>query len=67
MGDNPFPTLSKMQSANHNPTNTRSDLRGSVPVSEPQDFDAIRRQILEHCAYRSATDYEAITVKALRE
>ena len=26
---------------------TLLDLRGSVPVSGPQDFDAIRRQVLE--------------------
>ena len=30
-------------------TRTLLDLRGSVPVSEPQDFDAIRRQVIgEH-------------------
>jgi AbrB family looped-hinge helix DNA binding protein len=35
---------------------TLSDFRGSIPVSEPQDFDAIRQQILDRRAYRSATD-----------
>jgi AbrB family looped-hinge helix DNA binding protein len=35
---------------------TLSDFRGSLPVSEPQDFDAIRQQILDRRAYRSATD-----------
>jgi AbrB family looped-hinge helix DNA binding protein len=30
-------------------TRTLLDLRGSVPVSEPQDFDAIRQQVIrEH-------------------
>ena len=31
-------------------TRTLLDLRGSVPVSEPQDFDAIRRQVIEEHA-----------------
>jgi AbrB family looped-hinge helix DNA binding protein len=35
---------------------TLSDFRGSVPVTEPQDFDAIRQQVLDRRAYRSATD-----------
>jgi AbrB family looped-hinge helix DNA binding protein len=35
---------------------TLSDFRGSIPVSEPQDFDAIRQQFLDRRAYRSATD-----------
>jgi AbrB family looped-hinge helix DNA binding protein len=35
---------------------TLSDFRGSIPVSEPQDFDAIRQQVLDHRAYQSATD-----------
>ncbi len=26
---------------------TLRDLKGSVPVSEPQDFDAIRRQVID--------------------
>ena len=26
---------------------TLADFRGSVPVSEPQDFDAIRREVLD--------------------
>lgn len=28
-------------------THTLLDLRGSIPVAGPQDFDAIRRQVLE--------------------
>jgi AbrB family looped-hinge helix DNA binding protein len=35
---------------------TLSDFRGSIPVTEPQDFDAIRQQVLDRRAYRSATD-----------
>jgi AbrB family looped-hinge helix DNA binding protein len=35
---------------------TLSDFRGSVPVTEPQDFDVIRQQVLDRRAYRSATD-----------
>lgn len=35
---------------------TLSDFRGSIPVSEPQDFDAIRQQVLDRGAYRSAPD-----------
>jgi AbrB family looped-hinge helix DNA binding protein len=35
---------------------TLSNFRGSIPVSEPQDFDAIRQQVLDRRAYRSATD-----------
>lgn len=35
---------------------TLSDFRGSIPVCEPQDFDAIRQQVLDRRAYRSATD-----------
>jgi AbrB family looped-hinge helix DNA binding protein len=35
---------------------TLSDFRGSIPVSEPQDFDAIRQQVLDRRAYRSAMD-----------
>lgn len=35
---------------------TLSDFRGSIPVSEPQDFDAIRQQVLDRRAYRSVTD-----------
>lgn len=31
-------------------TRTLLDLRGSVPVSEPQDFDAIRRRVIEEHA-----------------
>jgi AbrB family looped-hinge helix DNA binding protein len=35
-------------------TRTLLDLRGSVPVSEPQDFDAIRRQIIREHARKVA-------------
>jgi AbrB family looped-hinge helix DNA binding protein len=35
---------------------TLSDFRGSIPVSEPQDFEAIRQQVLDRRAYQSATD-----------
>jgi AbrB family looped-hinge helix DNA binding protein len=35
---------------------TLSDFRGSIPVSEPQDFDAIRRQVLDNRAYRTDPD-----------
>jgi AbrB family looped-hinge helix DNA binding protein len=35
-------------------TRTLLDLRGSVPVSEPQDFDAIRRQVIAERTQRSA-------------
>jgi AbrB family looped-hinge helix DNA binding protein len=35
---------------------TLSDFRGSIPVSEPQDFDAIRQQVLDRRAYRTVTD-----------
>jgi AbrB family looped-hinge helix DNA binding protein len=35
---------------------TLSDFRGSIPVSEPQDFDAIRQQVLDRRAYRKTTD-----------
>lgn len=31
-------------------TSTLLDLRGSVPVSEPQDFEAIRQQVIEEHA-----------------
>jgi hypothetical protein len=31
-------------------THTLLDLRGSVPVSEPQDLDAIRRRVTEEHA-----------------
>jgi AbrB family looped-hinge helix DNA binding protein len=31
-------------------TRTLLDLRGSVPLSEPQDFDAIRRKVVEEHA-----------------
>ena len=36
-------------------TRTLLDLRGSVPVSEPQDFDAIRRQVVEEHARKVGT------------
>jgi AbrB family looped-hinge helix DNA binding protein len=35
-------------------TRTLLDLRGSVPVSEAQDFDAIRRQVIAERTQRSA-------------
>jgi AbrB family looped-hinge helix DNA binding protein len=35
---------------------TLSDFRGSIPVSEPQDFEAIRQQVMEGRAYRTMTD-----------
>lgn len=35
---------------------TLSDFRGSIPVSEPQDFDAIRQQVLNRHAYRTETN-----------
>jgi len=35
---------------------TLLDLRGSVPVSEPQDFAAIRRQVIEERARKVAQD-----------
>jgi AbrB family looped-hinge helix DNA binding protein len=35
---------------------TLLDLRGSVPVSGPQDLAAIRRQVIEQRARKAATD-----------
>lgn len=35
---------------------TLLDLRGSVPVTEPQDFDAIRRQVIASHAKEVAGD-----------
>jgi AbrB family looped-hinge helix DNA binding protein len=35
---------------------TLSNFRGSIPVTEPQDFDAVRQQILDRHAYRSPMD-----------
>lgn len=35
---------------------TLLDLRGSIPVSEPQDFNAIRRQVIEQHAQEIAQD-----------
>ena len=35
---------------------TLKELRGSVPVSGPQDFDAIRAQVLAEHARKVATD-----------
>jgi AbrB family looped-hinge helix DNA binding protein len=32
---------------------TLSDFRGSIPVSEPQNFDAIRQQVINRQAYRA--------------
>lgn len=37
-------------------TRTLFDLRGSVPVTEPQDFAAIRQQVLTVHAHEVATD-----------
>ncbi|MCD6290971.1 MAG: AbrB/MazE/SpoVT family DNA-binding domain-containing protein [Anaerolineae bacterium] len=39
-------------------TRTLLDLRGSVPVSEPQDFMAIRRQVIESHAREVAQSDE---------
>ncbi|HEY64413.1 MAG TPA: AbrB/MazE/SpoVT family DNA-binding domain-containing protein [Caldilineae bacterium] len=39
-------------------TRTLLDLRGSVPVSEPQDFTAIRRQVIESHAREVAQSDE---------
>jgi AbrB family looped-hinge helix DNA binding protein len=35
---------------------TLNDFRGSIPVSEPQNFDAIRQQVLDCRAYRTQTN-----------
>ncbi len=35
---------------------TLSDFRGSVPVAEPQDFEAIRQRILAARDYRTSID-----------
>jgi len=35
---------------------TLLDLRGSVPVSQPQDFDAIRRRVIKHHARQVSQD-----------
>jgi AbrB family looped-hinge helix DNA binding protein len=35
-------------------TNTLLDLRGSVPVTEPQDFAAIRDQVIQEHAHKVA-------------
>jgi len=37
-------------------TQTLLDLRGSVPVSGPQDFTAIRRQVIETHAHEVVKD-----------
>ncbi len=37
-------------------TRTLLDLRGSVPISGPQDFAAIRRQVLAEHARKVASD-----------
>lgn len=39
-------------------TRTLLDLRGSVPVSGPQDFAAIRQQVLATQAQKAVTDGE---------
>ena len=36
---------------------TLLDFRGSIPVSEPQDFEAIRQQVIDRRAYRTADDH----------
>ena len=33
-----------------------SDFRGSVPVTESQDFDAIRQEVFDRRAYRTEED-----------
>ncbi len=35
---------------------TLSDFRGSIPVSEPQDFETIRQQVLDNRAYRTESN-----------
>lgn len=35
-------------------TNTLLDLRGSVPTTEPQDFSAIRDQVIQEHAQKAA-------------
>lgn len=35
---------------------TLNDFRGSITVSEPQDFDAIRQQVIDRRAYRTSED-----------
>ncbi len=35
-------------------TKTLLDLRGSIPTSEPQDFDAIRTQVIQKYAQKAA-------------
>ena len=37
-------------------TQTLLDLRGSVPVSAPQDFSAVRQQVIKEHASRAAGD-----------
>lgn len=37
-------------------TRTLLDLRGSVPVTAPQDFNAIRQQVIENHARQIGTD-----------
>lgn len=37
-------------------TRTLLDLRGTVKVSKEQDFEAIRRQVVEERAVKAATD-----------
>ena len=40
----------------HPLSKTLLDLRGSIPVEEPQDFDSVREQIREIRAQQVATD-----------
>jgi AbrB family looped-hinge helix DNA binding protein len=37
-------------------TQTLLDLRGSVPVSTPQDFSAVRQQVIKERAFKAAGD-----------
>lgn len=37
-------------------THTLLDLRGSVPVDAPQDFDAIRQQVLQDRSQKAVSD-----------
>ncbi len=37
-------------------TQTLLDMRGSVPVAEPQDFEAVRKQVIHARARRVARD-----------
>ena len=45
LSETPLTTTHTEMTPSHAPTTLR-DLRGSVPVAGPQDFDAIRRQVI---------------------